>query len=49
MPETWGLDFAADLPLDEKVARLQAFLGEQYIHESGLMYCHWHWGDKVHR
>jgi len=45
MPETWGLDFAADLPLDEKVARLQAFLGEQYIHESGLMYCHWHWGD----
>lgn len=38
----------AALPVEEKVARLQHFLGEHYFHESGVMYALWHWeGDDL--
>lgn len=40
------LNISADLPLIEKVHRLQDFLGQHYFHESGIMYSGWYWSEE---
>src|ERR1043166_8734605 len=42
------LGFAADWPLLTKVQTIDSFLGRDYFHESGIMYCMWRWkGDEL--
>jgi hypothetical protein len=47
MPE-YKLNIEKDWPVRKKVETLQRFLGEHYIHDSGMMYTMWHWkGDDL--
>lgn len=39
-----SLQIDAEMPITEKVAALQEFLGDHYFHSSGMMYSHWYWG-----
>ncbi|HMO57136.1 MAG TPA: hypothetical protein PKC19_07265 [Roseiflexaceae bacterium] len=39
-----ALQIDAAMPIAAKVAALQQFLGEHYVHANGMMYSHWYWG-----
>ena len=39
------LGFAADWPLLKKVQTIDRFLGQDYFHENGMMYCMWRGKD----
>lgn len=39
------LEMPASLPVAEKIERLQSFLGENYFHPNGMMYCMWHYKE----
>lgn len=43
------LDVPRELPIAQKVDRIERFLGEHYFHANGLMYCMWHYRDGVAR
>jgi hypothetical protein len=48
MPQV-KLHLEQDYPVKKKVEILQNFLGENYFHDNGIMYCMWHYKDGIAR